>query len=89
MKREYDFSKANRGPVVPSAPGKKRVTIRLDNDIIEHFQDLVDRAGGGNYQTMINAALREYIQGARLETVVRRAVRKEVEAVRDALARTG
>ncbi|MGC2445094.1 BrnA antitoxin family protein [Candidatus Binatus sp.] len=89
MKREYDFSKANRGPVVPSAPGKKRVTIRLDNDIIEHFQDLVDRAGGGNYQTMINAALREHIQGARLETVVRRAVRKEVEAVRDALARTG
>ncbi|MGB9379138.1 BrnA antitoxin family protein, partial [Candidatus Binatus sp.] len=78
-----------RGPVVPSAPGKKRVTIRLDNDIIEHFQDLVDRAGGGNYQTMINAALREHIQGARLETVVRRAVRKEVEAVRDALARTG
>ncbi|MGC1191198.1 BrnA antitoxin family protein [Candidatus Binatus sp.] len=89
MKREYDFSKAKRGPVVPSAPGKKRVTIRLDNDIIEHFQDLVDRAGGGNYQTMINAALREHIQGARLETVVRRAVRKEVEAVRDALARTG
>lgn len=65
------------------------MTIRLDNDIIEHFQDLVDRAGGGNYQTMINAALREHIQGARLETVVRRAVRKEVEAVRDALARTG
>jgi uncharacterized protein (DUF4415 family) len=89
MKREYDFSKAKRGPVVPSAPGKKRVTIRLDNDIIEHFQNLVDRAGGGNYQTMINAALREHIQGARLETVVRRAVRKEVEAVRDALARTG
>ena len=89
MKREYDFSKAKRGPVVPPAPGKKRVTIRLDNDIIEHFQNLVDRAGGGNYQTMINAALREHIQGARLEAVVRRAVRKEVEAVRDALARTG
>ena len=89
MKREYDFSKAKRGPVVPPAPGKKRVTIRLDNDIIEHFQDLVDRAGGGNYQTMINAALREHIQGARLETVVRRAVRKEVEAVRNALVRTG
>ena len=89
MKREYDFSKARRGPVVPAAPGKTRVTIRLDNDVIEHFQSIVDRAGGGNYQTMINAALREYIQGARLEAVVRRAVRKEVEAVKEALTRTG
>jgi uncharacterized protein (DUF4415 family) len=89
MKREYDFSKARRGPVVPPAPGKTRVTIRLDNDVIEHFQKIVDSAGGGNYQSMINAALREYIQGARLEAVVRRAVRKEVEAVRDALAKTG
>jgi metal-responsive CopG/Arc/MetJ family transcriptional regulator len=67
---------------VPTAPGKTRITIRLDNDVIEHFQNIVDRAGGGNYQTMINAALREYIQGARLEAVVRRAVRKEVEAIR-------
>ena len=89
MKREYDFSNARRGPVVPPAPGKTRITIRLENDIIEHFQKLVDRSGGGNYQTMINAALREYIQGARLEAVVRRAVRKEVEAVREALAKTG
>ncbi|MGA9721543.1 MAG: BrnA antitoxin family protein [Candidatus Binatus sp.] len=89
MKREYDFGKAKRGPVVPAAPGKTRITIRLDNDIIEHFQNLVDRAGGGNYQSMINAALREYVQGARLEAVVRRAVRKEVEAVKNALARTG
>jgi uncharacterized protein (DUF4415 family) len=88
MKREYDFSKARRGPVVPAVPGKTRVTIRLDNDVIEHFQNIVDRAGGGNYQTMINAALREYIQGARLEVVVRRAVRKEVEAVKGALTRT-
>jgi uncharacterized protein (DUF4415 family) len=89
MKKQYDFSKAKRGPVVPTAPGMTRITIRLDNDVIEHFQNVVDRAGGGNYQTLINAALREYIQGARLETVVRRAVRKEVEAVREAIARTG
>jgi uncharacterized protein (DUF4415 family) len=88
MKKEYDFSKARRGPVVPAAPGKTRITIRLDNDVIEHFQNIVDRSGGGNYQTMINAALREYIRGARLEAVIRRAVRKEVEAMKDALART-
>jgi len=87
MKREYDFSKARRGPVVPPTPGKTRITIRLDNDIIEHFQNIVDRAGGGNYQTLINNALREYILGARLETVVRRAVRKEVKVVREALGR--
>ena len=82
MKREYDFRKARRGPVVPPTPGKTRVTIRLDNEIIEHFLEKVDRAGGGNYQTLINDALREYIQGASLETVVRQAVRKEVKAVR-------
>ncbi len=88
MKRQYDFSKARRGPVVPPTPGKTRITIRLDNDVIEHFQDLVDRAGGGNYQTLINDALREYIRGARLEEVVRRAVRDEVKAARQALAHT-
>jgi len=31
--------------------------------VIEHFQAMVDRAGGGNYQTLINNALREYIRG--------------------------
>ena len=88
MKRQYDFSKARRGPVVPPTPGKTRITIRLDNDVIEHFQATVDRAGGGNYQTLINDALREYIRGARLETVVRRAVREEVGVLKDALVKT-
>ena len=85
MKKEYDFSKGRRGPVVPPVPGKTRITIRLDNDLIEHFQRMVDRAGGGNYQTMINDALREYVRGARLETVVRRAVREEIGVVKKAL----
>ena len=88
MKREYDFRKARRGPVVASTPGKTRITIRLDNDVIEHFLRIVDHAGGGNYQTLINDALREYIQGARLETVVRQAVRQEVRAVRNDLTRS-
>ena len=88
MKRQYDFSKARRGPVVPPTPGKTRITIRLDNDVIEHFQAIVDRAGGGNYQTLINDALREYIRGARLEKLVRQAVRKEVEAMKEALLKT-
>ena len=88
MKRQYDFSKARRGPVVPSTPGKTRITIRLDNDVIEHFQATVDRAGGGNYQTLINDALHEYIRGARLEKVVRQAVREEVGAIKEALVKT-
>jgi len=88
MKRQYDFSKARRGPVVPPTPGKTRITIRLDNDVIEHFQATVDRAGGGNYQTLINDALREYIRGARLEAVVRKAVRDEVKTARQALIKT-
>ena len=47
MKKEYDFSKARRrGRVLPAALGKTRITIRLDNDIIERFQNPVDRAGG-------------------------------------------
>jgi len=88
MKKEYDLSKARRGPVVPPTPGKTRITIRLDNDLIEHFQSAVDRAGGGNYQTLINDALREYIRGARLEKIVRQAVREEVGAMKEALVKT-
>ena len=88
MKKEYDFRKGRRGPLVAATPGKTRVTIRLDNDIIEYFLEKVDRAGGGSYQTLINDALREYIQGARLETVIRQAVRKEVKAVREDLLKT-
>jgi uncharacterized protein (DUF4415 family) len=88
MKRQYDFSKARRGPLVPPTPGKTRITIRLDNDVIEHFQNIVDRAGGGNYQTLINDALGEFIRGARLEAVVRRAVRAEVKAAKEVLVRT-
>ena len=89
MKREYNFTRARRGPLVPKTPGKTRVTIRLDNEILDHFQNLVDQAGGGNYQTLMNDALREYIRGARLEAVVRAAVREEVRAAKSALTRTG
>ncbi|MGH7813291.1 MAG: BrnA antitoxin family protein [Candidatus Binataceae bacterium] len=88
MKKRYDFSKARRGPLIPPEPGKTRITIRLDNDVIEHFLDTVDRAGGGNYQTLINDALREYIRGANLERVVREAIRKEVRAARYTLAKS-
>lgn len=88
MKREYDFSKGKRGPIVPLEPGKTRITIRLDNKILDHFRDLVHERGGGNYQTLINDALREHIRGERLEKVVRRAVRAEVGALKESLRRS-
>ena len=59
---EYDFSQGRRGPVVPTPPGKTRITIRLDNEVLEWFRHKVHEAGGGNYQTLINQALREYSQ---------------------------
>ena len=61
MKKEYDFSKGKRGPVIQPDPNKVRITIRLDADIIEYFKKQVHKAGGGNYQTMINEALRHYL----------------------------
>ena len=82
MRKEYDFSKGRRGPVVPPATGKTRITIRLDDDILEWFRGQVHAAGGGNYQTLINQALRRAMteDPASLETVVRRAVRAELRA---------
>jgi uncharacterized protein (DUF4415 family) len=88
MKRQYDFRKARRGPLVPHTPGKTRITIRLDNDVIEYFQGAVDRAGGGNYQTLINDALGEHIRGTRLEKIVRQAVREEISASRNSITKT-
>ena len=63
MRKEYDFSKGKRGPVIAS-PGKTRITIMLDDDIIEFFRARAEEQGTG-YQTMINAALRAAIGGAK------------------------
>ncbi len=80
MRKEYDFSGARRGPVVPVAKGKTRITIRLDDAVLEWFRARVETAGGGNYQTLINDTLRQIIGAERepLETVVRRVVRDEL-----------
>ena len=59
VRKEYDFSKAQRGPVI-SSPGKTRITIMLDDDVIEFFRAKAEALGTG-YQTMINATLRENI----------------------------
>jgi uncharacterized protein (DUF4415 family) len=80
MKKEYDFSKGKRGPVVPIPPGKTRITIRLDDDVLDWFRAQVNAAGGGNYQSLINSVLREYVEGNQepLEETLRRVIREEV-----------
>lgn len=82
MKDEYDFTKGKRGPILPTPAGKTRITIRLDTDVLDWFRVTVDRAGGGNYQTLINQALREYIENQKepLEATLRRVVREELRA---------
>src|SRR5437868_2802900 len=60
--KNYDFSKGKRGAVLPIPAGKQRITIRLVRDILDYFLDQVERAGGGNYQTVINHAFRDYIE---------------------------
>ena len=61
-------------------PGKTRVTIRLDNDILNWFHNRVEEAGGGNYQTLINDALRDRLAQKRepLESTIRRVLRQEL-----------
>ena len=76
--RDIDFSRARRGAVVKPEPGKTKISIRLDNSVIEHFRSLVDKAGGGNYQTRINAALLEHVHRHSTLDVVRQVVREEL-----------
>lgn len=83
MKAKYDFSKGTRGAVLPSSGKKIRITIRLDRDIVDWFRSRVEEQGGGSYQTMLNDALRTYIERQEqqpLEEILRRVVREELRA---------
>ena len=86
--RDIDFSHARRGAVVRPEPGKTKISIRLDNAVIEFFRGAVDRAGGGNYQTLINDALLEHIHRHATLDAVRQVVREEL-APYAAAARSG
>src|SRR6266568_2359535 len=83
MKDCYDFSKGKRGRILPPEPapeGKTRITIRLDQDIVDRFFRMAEKSGGATgYQTLINAALREYLNGKapRFEDTLRRIIREE------------
>jgi len=80
MRKEYDFSKGKRGAVITAPPGKERTTIRIDTDILYWFRQETNVQGGGNYQTMINQALRQYLEEQKMpvEDMLRRVVREEL-----------
>ena len=68
MRKEYDFSKAKL--VVPPIDRRKtRITIRIDTKILNWFRQRVHEAGGGNYQTMINDALKSCIESDNSKTI--------------------
>ncbi len=80
MKKEYDFSKGKRGAVIEQK-GKSRITIYLDDDVLEKFRRNGDNTGKG-YQTLINDALKEYLgksNQAISETTLRRVIREELK----------
>jgi len=90
MKGQYDFSKGKRGRIAhpepePKGPSreKTRITIRLDEDLIDHFLKEADASGGAiGYQTLINEALRQHVEGKapQLEETLRRILREEIKA---------
>ena len=76
-----DFSNGKRGAIILPDPNKVRITIRLDSDIVDHFKKQVTVAGGGNYQTLMNNALRACIESddQELEKKLRRIIREELK----------
>jgi len=80
MKSEYNFARGKRGAIDSLPKGKVRITIRIDENILDWFRDQVDQAGGGNYQTLMNAALRDFVRkkNEALEETLRRVVREEL-----------
>ena len=87
MRKQYDFSKGRRGAVL-SSPGKTRITIMLDDDVLEHFRSRAEAEGMG-YQTMINASLREAVKGPKSKlaadqpltaATLRKILREELQA---------
>jgi hypothetical protein len=78
--RDIDFTRGRRGPVIKVDPGKTKISIRLDNRVLDHFRSIVEQVGEGNYQTLINEALVSYIAQKSMLEAVRQVVREEVGA---------
>lgn len=86
MRKEYDFSHAKRAKDVPhlaqlqaEMTGKSRITMRVDNAVLAMFKARAE-SSGGNYQTMMNEALKQYALGLSLADVVRETIREEIHA---------
>jgi len=82
MRDEYDFSKGTRGPVLSAEKGKTRITIFIDNVVLDEFRARADKAGTG-YQTMMNDALRQYLakdEPPLTEKQLRNVLRQELPA---------
>jgi hypothetical protein len=79
-RRGVDFSRGRRGAVLPLPKGKTRITIRIDTEVLDWFREEVNRSGGGNYQTLMNDALRQHVGAKRenLEETLRRVLREEL-----------
>jgi uncharacterized protein (DUF4415 family) len=84
MKQRYDFSQGKRGRIAAPEPeprGKTRITIRLDEDLVDHFLKEAEASGEATgYNTLINEALRQHVEGKapKLEDTLRRIVREEM-----------
>ena len=83
-KESHDFSKGRRGAVIAVPPGKTRITIRIDSDLLDWFREQVNSVGGGNYQTLMNQALRSHVEAREngLEDMLRRVLREELQRER-------
>jgi uncharacterized protein (DUF4415 family) len=82
LKKEYDFAKGKHGPVLPVPPGKTRITIRIDSAVLDWFRAKVHESGGGNYQTLMNDALREHMSRQSLEQTLRRVLKDELRRLK-------
>ena len=80
MRKEYDFSHGKRGAVVKASLAKTKITIRLDSDVVAWFKNQVHDAGGGNYQTLMNNALRDHMQRKPelIVAAIRKVIREEL-----------
>jgi uncharacterized protein (DUF4415 family) len=83
--KDYDFTDAKPVSETPlltklqgGAGGKSRITMRVDNDMLATFKTRAEMIGG-NYQTLMNDALRHFAQGLKLSDVVREAIHETWE----------
>jgi uncharacterized protein (DUF4415 family) len=79
--RDIDFSRGKRGAVITPGPGKTKISIRLDNAVLDHFRTIVETAGDGNYQSLINDALAAHIHQQSLLAALRKVIREELAHV--------